>query len=340
MAKGYVYFKENKRGVEVQEPTLEGIKDRCYIDETSGCWIWKTAILNEWDRLQRPIIRNNGSHVTVTRLAWELLHDKEFPRELQAGHLCEDINCLSCFCVNPEHITPVTQSENEWMKAIYSSDDEYDNYIKRAKEWGAKSRTKNKMNKEWTLEERCMAIYNNETVKTPNPNFSTPCALMHGRLKSSGYAVMDIRRESKRERIHLHRLMCFVKNKENYKSKKEDSRIVRHLCGNKNCIEPTHLEFGDNSSNAYDSYMSGTHSNTSLKPEDVRNILKDWVEVNKNWSKTTVKGNPTRHGILKAGWENCKYNITYSSFKHITTGNRWGLVYKEFKKELKELENG
>ena len=322
---------------------LEDIKDKCYIDDTSGCWIWKTAVLNNWTNRVRPHINWSENkkmhHAIVTRVVWELLHGKKFPEELQAGHICEDINDLSCFCVNPKHIIPVTQSENEFMKKIYSSDEEYDKYIEKAKKWGATTRTQNKMKKHWTIEERVMAIYNYESIKTPNPDFSTPCALMHNRSKKpDGYTYMEIRKDGNRKKILLHRAMCFINNKEKYKSKKEDARIVRHLCGNKICIEPTHLKFGDPSSNAYDSYMAGTHSNTVLKPDDVRHIFIDWIELNKNWNNVNNKGQPSKYGLVKAGWDACKYPITYTSFSTIVAGSRWGLIYEEFKEQLKEFK--
>jgi hypothetical protein len=335
------YLKNDQR--KQKTVTLDYIKNKCYIDNTTGCWIWKTAILNKWSNKsdRRPKIdwsvNNQRKSGMVTRLAWELLYEKTFPEELQAGHTCEDINDLACFCVNPKHITPVTQSENEWMKKIYSSDEQYNAYIERAKNWGARARTKNKMESDWNIEKRAMEIYKNETVETLNPDFSTPCQLMHSRLTHNGYSCMHIQKNKKKERILLHRVMCYIKNKEEYKTIKENDRLVRHLCGNKNCIEPTHLEFGTASSNSYDCYMSGTHSGTDLNVDKVRQILTNWVEFNKKWV-----GGPyyrgSRWGIIKAGWEACEYNITYVSFRTITKGDRWGLVYEEFREQLEKYD--
>jgi len=72
------------------------------VDTTSGCWNWGGVIdpsgYGRFDRTGRP----QKAH----RVSWEL-HRGPIPRDLEIDHLCRNIRC-----VNPDHLEPVTKSEN------------------------------------------------------------------------------------------------------------------------------------------------------------------------------------------------------------------------------------
>lgn len=77
-----------------------------YVELPSGCWEW-VGTRNEkgygmfWSpSLQRPI--------RAHRFAWEQAYGRAIPEGLTIDHLCRFTSC-----VNPDHLEPVTDAENQ-----------------------------------------------------------------------------------------------------------------------------------------------------------------------------------------------------------------------------------
>ena len=82
-------------------------------------------------------------------------------------------------------------------------------------------------------------------------NHETNC-LIWNRYSQNGYGKTSFRNKS----IYTHRLsyIMFNNNGEPIPSRDEDGAriIVRHMCNNSLCIEPSHLELGTQYQNDYD----------------------------------------------------------------------------------------
>src|SRR3990167_3209726 len=76
-----------------------------------GCWEW----LGYHTTMNYPATRFSGGRTMVSRLIWELWHGI-----IPEGHVVDHL-CRNPFCVNPEHLEPVTQKENVHRGAICNS---------------------------------------------------------------------------------------------------------------------------------------------------------------------------------------------------------------------------
>ena len=84
----------------------------------------------------------------------------------------------------------------------------------------------------------------------------------------------------------------------------QDGEVVRHLCGNKCCISPAHLEFGTCIENARDALMHGTRA-AKLNPEKVREI---------------------RASGLAAEELGKIYGVAAQTIRDVTSGKKWKWV--------------
>lgn len=85
----------------LREPTQAYIAKRVEIDD-AGCWNWKLAISTQgYGLCFRRDWRGLAHRFTYDRLVGSI------PEGLQLDHLCRNTAC-----VNPDHLEPVTASEN------------------------------------------------------------------------------------------------------------------------------------------------------------------------------------------------------------------------------------
>jgi ribosome-binding protein aMBF1 (putative translation factor) len=127
---------------------------------------------------------------------------------------------------------------------------------------------KNASNRVWTedmWEKAKVKIMNNinisDSIRTPF--VTTSCYEWLGGTNDSGYGMTSC--YGKQMRVHI--LSCEIK----YKKHRPKELVTRHLCGNKICCNPDHLEFGTRSENAIDNVYHGT-SNAKLTPEIIKEI--------------------------------------------------------------------
>jgi len=80
---------------------LERFEEKYIPEPNSGCWLWTAAQLNGYGAIKVDG-RFRGAH----RVGYEL-HKGPVPAGLVLDHLCR-----VPFCVNPDHLEPVTIGEN------------------------------------------------------------------------------------------------------------------------------------------------------------------------------------------------------------------------------------
>lgn len=86
--------------------TLEDLRQRCVVDEESGCWHLRTARGRALPKDQRHVIWVFGiGHVTATRATWLLSRPG---RALREGWVCYR-RCDSYDCVAPGHVIAGTR---------------------------------------------------------------------------------------------------------------------------------------------------------------------------------------------------------------------------------------
>lgn len=288
---------------------MKKIKDHSYECKSTGCWIWKSAVLGSWDTNRRPTIRIKNTYYTVTRAAWELDNNEKFPEDLQAGHMCEGSSPLAAFCVNPAHIVPVTAAENETMKVCHITD----KYAKSQKKYGGQPA---RMKGTWSQKEKVDWILKNE-VKEVDEGYLSPC-LVSKTSTRSGYWRKTWKVNKIRVDQRVHRLVAAEKHLNVDYTDIPEGVVIRHLCHNKKCVNPEHLIPGTMSENNLDS--RSYHSNTDLTYENVLELLNLW----KQWlNHSTVK----KHFWQEVVWP--KFGITFSGTTAILYGRNWKDAYAE-----------
>lgn len=87
--------------------SLEDLRQRCVIDEDSGCWHLRTARGKPLPKGRRHVVWAHGiGHITATRLAWLLAHPG---KSLRQGHVAFR-TCCSYDCVAPKHISAASRT--------------------------------------------------------------------------------------------------------------------------------------------------------------------------------------------------------------------------------------
>jgi hypothetical protein len=85
--------------------TLEGLKDRCFVDEDTGCWLWRAALSAGQPKVWVPpgVLSDAGAVMPAGRAAWLLSGNKA--RSDQVVYR----TCGCQECVAPEHGIAVTR---------------------------------------------------------------------------------------------------------------------------------------------------------------------------------------------------------------------------------------
>lgn len=102
------HYRRNRRwGDPLRGDMPQGLSDRerveWYTNKTDTCWLWTGTVANTG---YGHIYRKGGPVVGAHRLSYEV-HVDPIPEGLTIDHLCR-----VPLCVNPDHLEPVTQSEN------------------------------------------------------------------------------------------------------------------------------------------------------------------------------------------------------------------------------------
>lgn len=87
----------------ITRPPIERFLAKTRIN-AGGCWDWLGSTDGRYGRFALTHKREVKPH----RFIWEWVNDCPFPDGLESDHTCNNTNC-----VNPQHIEPVTHSENQ-----------------------------------------------------------------------------------------------------------------------------------------------------------------------------------------------------------------------------------
>lgn len=90
----------------------ESLRDRCVVDEATGCWTWTSTIRHRGRIHQYGCLSVDGRQVTAHRHSYELAHGP-VPEGLVLDHLCRNT-----LCINPAHLEPVTTRENTIERGV------------------------------------------------------------------------------------------------------------------------------------------------------------------------------------------------------------------------------
>lgn len=144
---------------------------------------------------------------------------------------------------------------------------------------------------------------------------------------SGGYGQTSI----KGKPIYVHRLSCMIKmNVKELEKKENDVRLfVRHLCNNKLCFEPKHLQLGTQYENYYEDKIKNgtlkrgnTHYNSSITQKLAKKIKLSKPKLNPNF-----KTKKERAKLFK---------VSLSTIIKIDKGNVCQIISKEIQEKIKQ----
>ena len=249
----------------------------------NDCWLWTGPTSNT----ETPMVYYEGKQHTIYRLFWEFKNKKIFPEELQAGHTCEDSGYNHNLCINPDHIIPVTQRENEYQKKI--NQEGVNEYKEKQRETQLFLRTqKNKIiPSNLSHEERVDWILQYDTEEDSNG-----CLIYTRQIGRDGYGRRNINFNcedsnqslSGKKKISMHRYIYFIKNNIDYINTGIDTQ-VQHNCPvggkpNKACVNPKHMKIGNRAENSMDT--RDYHKGTLLSADVVEDILETYLTLYKD----------------------------------------------------------
>ena len=94
---------------------IEDIRQRCVMDDETGCWHLRTArgrVFPKGDgRTQRIWVHGRGA-VSATRAVWELAHGHQMQAGRRAMRTCDSYDCA-----NPAHISALRESQAMALQA-------------------------------------------------------------------------------------------------------------------------------------------------------------------------------------------------------------------------------
>lgn len=120
------------------------------------------------------------------------------------------------------------------------------------------------------------------------------CWLWRGYKDKDGYGVFGLNIDGKVKNLKVHRISYFLKN-----NSLDEGLLVRHLCNNRNCVNPEHLIQGTYKENGRDTVISGNCYNQKLSFDTANEIRKDYS-----------------YGISYKQLSK-KYNISYSTVNNV-----------------------
>ena len=147
----------------------------------------------------------------------------------------------------------------------------------------------------WFLDQKRVNVMNNNFCLKIKPEI--------GKYHSTGYFFIILNKKNK----HLHRLIAIEKfGEETMKNK-----VTRHICNNRWCVNPEHLNFGTDQDNANDKVLAGTSIRGEKHPN--RKINKKMAKL----IKSDINKNISYKEIAKTR------NVSYYIVVDIARGKNW-----------------
>jgi hypothetical protein len=166
---------------------------------------------------------------------------------------------------------------------------------KQNKETRSKNKEQDFSEDDWL---RIQAIIREKSVDSEiiEKTVSTPCHLYQGAKDDYGYGFLTYRGKTRRAHIYSY--------ESKIKSKVEKTlNVIRHMCNNRQCVNPEHLEIGTRSENSKDSLYNS--KNAKLTEDDVKEIRKK------------LEYKMTCADIAK------EFNVSYTTVANIKNGVSW-----------------
>ena len=250
-------------------------------DDELRDWIISTVIVDDngcWNaRSGNPYGRIflGKKHLALHRVSYELFVG-EIPSGLILRHTCDNK-----LCCNPDHLVPGTRRDNsnDFYERNNSSWDRYPN-----------GRRRNGMIDseiyEWLMS---------------NTYMEGKCRI-HTNVRRSGYINFQI----KGKNWLAHRFVrCHLDGLPH-----DHPLMVRHVCGNRACLNPDHLVWGTAKQNRLDDIRSG--KNRKLTSNDILAIRTQWA--NTGMTKTEFdKRMAARFGVSTGTIRNIRIGATFQS---------------------------
>jgi HNH endonuclease len=214
------------------------------LDHATGCWIWQRSDT----RGGYGHLRHEGQMQYAHRVYYERYRGA-IPAGLQLDHLCRNARC-----VNPEHLEPVTGLENilrgdtiaarrkAQTHCVNGHPFDEENTIRRGRMRACRECQRRAV-REWNRKRRQQLVrsgvkYPRKLIKDSPPmdywiNPASGCWVWQRYLGVEGYALK--RRD--RRKIPAHRYYY-----EMYRGPIPAGLIMDHLCRNRACVNPYHLE--------------------------------------------------------------------------------------------------
>lgn len=196
--------------------TISDLQYNCFITD-SNCWIWKSFK----DKAGYGKTLFKGKKHYVHRVAYMLHNEVLIDSTIIIRHICNNKSCC-----NPLHLQKGTQKDNTNDRLQLS------NY-------------KSHSTKGHIRPPRAFSL-NERTDFYLSHSICENSCLIPGNLKIKKQGYFQI--QFNKKNYMLHRAILAKKLNLNY----DAIDIARHICNNKNCINPEHLENGSRSENALD----------------------------------------------------------------------------------------
>ena len=261
-------------------------------DLEKDCWVARDSRCLGKDG--RPRYYWKGKNWLLYRLMWCQWNDCEFPVGLDARHLCGNPRCI-----NPLHIEPGTQQENEADKP------------KKTYEEHLSYQTKLPRTPSGLSQEEKVDFWLEHHTRDEGD-----CKIWLGQTGADGYGRRGVMvAKGVKKKVEVHRWIYSVKKDISYSG----AWIARHTCNTRGCVNPEHIEPGSRSQNARD--MRAYSKNTKLTEEQVRGIIEEIVAT-PSWPRGSKKEFQKKYAEA--------YGVSIDAINNIMIKRRWKDIWEEY----------